>query len=205
MCRHFYAIMPTTNLSTPDFYRELIASTGYEWLKVIRKLIIEYARCTKPQTGLFEFIITQGESSVSVLPPESSLNFIAVFVYLIKPAELPGDDDRGFSIPTIRIDHRFQSVFSNQLVIRLRVKGRIKGESRTTQIHTNPLTKGDYIAEDFRQNRCIMLIDGFDRYWTYDEPVIIGDRHLFFAFLMFLSGVSDAVTPFFTTVFEPSP
>jgi len=161
---------------------------------------------TKPQTGLFEFIVAQSESSISVLPPESSLDFISVFVYLlVKPTELTGNDDRCFSIPTVGIDHRFQSVFSNQLMIRLRIKGRIKGESRTRQIHTNLLTKGDYIAKGFRQNRCIMLIDGFDRYRAYDEPVIIGDRQLFFAFLVFVSRVSDAVTPFFTTVFDPSP
>ena len=96
-------------------------------------------------------------------------------------------------------------MFSNQLMIRLRIKGRIKSESRTPQIHTNLLTKGDDIAKGFRQNRCIMLIDGFDCYRAYDEPVIISDRQLFFAFLMFVSGVSDAVTPFFTTVFDPSP
>ena len=28
---------------------ELIASKGYEWLKVIRKLIIEYAKCRNPK------------------------------------------------------------------------------------------------------------------------------------------------------------
>ena len=55
-------------------------------------------------------------------------------------------------------------MFSNQLMIRLRIKGRIKSESRTPQIHTNLLTKGDDIAKGFRQNRCIMLIDGFDCY-----------------------------------------
>ncbi len=67
------------------------------------------------------------------------------------------------------------------------------------------MSEGDYIAEGFRQNRCIMCVDGFGRYRAYDEPMVIGDRQLLFAFLMFVSGVSDTVTPFFTTVFEPSP
>ena len=161
---------------------------------------------TKPQTGLFEFIITQGKSSISILPPESSLDFISVFVYLlVKPAELTRNDDGFLSIPPVGIDDRFQSVFSNQLMIRLRIKGRIKGESRTRKIHTNALTKGDDLAEGFGQNRCIMCVDGFHRYRAYDEPMIIGNRHLFFAFLMFVSRVTDTVTPFFTTVFEPSP
>ena len=161
---------------------------------------------TKPETGLFEFIVAQGKSSISVLPAESSLDFISVFVYhFVKPAELTRNDDGFFSIPTIRIDHRFQSVFSNQLMIHLRIKGRIKRESRIREIHTNALTKGDDIVEGFGQNRCIMCVDGFDRYRAYDESMIIGDRQLLFAFLMFVSRVSDTVTPFFTTVLEPSP
>ena len=65
--------------------------------------------------------------------------------------------------------------------------------------------KGDKIGECFGQNRCIMVIDRFGGYRTDDEPLIVGDGQLFFAFLMFVSRIADAITPFFTTVFDPSP
>ena len=90
-------------------------------------------------------------------------------------------------------------------MIHLGIKSRIKGESSPRKIHANTFAKGDDIAESFRQKCCILSVDGFDRYRSYDEPVIIGEDHFFFAFLMFVSGVSDTVTPFFTTVFDPSP
>ena len=93
----------------------------------------------------------------------------------------------GSLISPVGIDHGDQSLFSNKFMIHLRIKGRIKCESRPRKIHANLFTKGDYIAEGFGQNRCIMCVDGFGSYRSYDEPVIIGDRQLFFAFLMFVS------------------
>jgi hypothetical protein len=50
-----------------------------------------------------------------------------------------------------------------------------------------------------------VLVDGFDRDRTEDEAVVVNDRELFFPFLVFMTGVAEAFTPFFTTVLEPSP
>ena len=65
--------------------------------------------------------------------------------------------------------------------------------------------KGDKICECFGQNRYPMVIDRFGGYRTDDEPLIVGDGQLFFTFLMFVSRIADAIAPFFTTVFDPSP
>ena len=50
-----------------------------------------------------------------------------------------------------------------------------------------------------------MLIDGLNRDRTDDEAVIVDDRQLFFTFLVFMSGIAEALAPFLTTVLEPSP
>ena len=50
-----------------------------------------------------------------------------------------------------------------------------------------------------------MLVDGFDRNRPEDEAVIIDDRELFFALLVFMSRVAEVIAPVFTTVLEPSP
>ena len=104
-----------------------------------------------------------------------------------KPPELAGDDDRGLSIPPVWINDGDQSVCFDEVMIRLRIKGGIQRESRCAQIHANPMTKGNKIGEGFRQNRCIMCVDGFRRYRSDDESMIIGDRQFFFTFLVFVS------------------
>ena len=67
------------------------------------------------------------------------------------------------------------------------------------------MRKSNKIGECFGQNRCIMVIDRFRGYRTDNEPVIVGNGQLFFTFLMFVSRITDAIAPFFTTIFDPSP
>jgi len=49
------------------------------------------------------------------------------------------------------------------------------------------MTKGHKTRKGLRQNRCIVFIDGFRRYRTYDESMIIGEDQFFFTFLVFVS------------------
>ena len=78
-------------------------------------------------------------------------------------------------------------MFFDNLMIRLRVKPRIEGESGCAEIDANTLAKGDKIGKGFRQNRCVMVVDGFRGYRSNDESVIISDRQFFFTLLMFVS------------------
>ena len=75
----------------------------------------------------------------------------------------------------------------DKLMIRLRVKPRIQRQGRRTQIQTYTMTKGKKPRKGFGQNRCIMCVDRFRRYRTYNESMIIGDRQFFFTFLVFVS------------------
>ena len=61
------------------------------------------------------------------------------------------------------------------------------------------------MRQGFGENNGVVLVDGFDRDRPEDEAVIIDDRELFFALLVFMSRVAGAFAPFFTTVLEPSP
>lgn len=61
------------------------------------------------------------------------------------------------------------------------------------------------MRQGFGENNGVVLVDGFDRDRPKDEAVIVDDRELFFAFLVFVSRVADVIAPFLTTVLEPSP
>lgn len=65
--------------------------------------------------------------------------------------------------------------------------------------------KGHKLRQGLWENNGVVLVDRFDRGRTEDEAVIVNDRQLFFPFLMFMAGVANALTPFLTTVLEPSP
>ena len=52
----------------------------------------------------------------------------------------------------------------------------------SVRLHANTMTKGNKIGECFRQNRCILLVDGFGRYGSDDESMIINDGQFFFPF-----------------------
>ena len=78
-------------------------------------------------------------------------------------------------------------MFFDNLMIRLRVKPGIECESGCAEIHSNTMAKGDKIGKCFGQNRCVMLVDGFRRYRSNDEAMIIGDGQFFFTFLVFMS------------------
>ena len=138
---------------------------------------------------MFEFIVAQCEFSISVLPPESSLDFISLFVNIFsKPAEHASNNNRFFGVASVRIDHRYQPLFFDNVMIRLRIKPGIKRECGCAEIHANTMAKGDKIGKgNLGQNRCIMFIDGFRGYRSNDEAMIIGDNQFFFTFLVFVS------------------
>ena len=78
---------------------------------------------SKTETGFLEFIVAQSDFSISILPAESSLDFVSFFVYFfVKPSEHARNDDRFFSIPPVGMDDGDQSVLSNHLMIRLGIK-----------------------------------------------------------------------------------
>ena len=49
------------------------------------------------------------------------------------------------------------------------------------------MTKGHKTRKGLEQNRCIMFIDGFRRYRSNDESMIIGEDEFFFTLLVFVS------------------
>ena len=75
----------------------------------------------------------------------------------------------------------------DKLMIRLRIKPRIQRQGGCAQIQTNTMAKSKKTRKGFRQNRCIMFVDRFRRYRTYNESMIIGDGQFFFTFLVFVS------------------
>ena len=72
-------------------------------------------------------------------------------------------------------------------MVRFRIKGGIQRESRCAEIQTYTMTQGNKTGKGFRQNRCIVFIDGFGRYRRNDESMIIGEDQFFFTFLVFVS------------------
>ncbi len=75
----------------------------------------------------------------------------------------------------------------DKLMIRLRIKPRIQRQGGRTQIQTNTMAKSKKTGKGFGQNRCIMCVDRFRRYRTYNKSMIIGNRQFFFTFLVFVS------------------
>ncbi len=75
----------------------------------------------------------------------------------------------------------------DKLMIRLRIKPRVQRQGGCAQIQTNTIAKSKKTRKNFGQNRCIMCVDRFRRYRTYNESMIIGNRQFFFTFLVFVS------------------
>ena len=103
-------------------------------------------------------------------------------------SEHASNDNRCLSIPPVWIDNGDQPVCFDKVTIRLRIKPGIECECGRVQIHANTITQGNKTGKGLgKPNRGILWIDGFRRYRTDDESMIIGDNQFFFTFLMFVS------------------
>lgn len=96
-------------------------------------------------------------------------------------------------------------VLGEEIAIGLRVKARIQGDGGLGYVEADALGKRGQIREAVRQQAGVMDVDGFDCQGAQDKAVIIDNRELLFAFLVFMARIADGRPPFLTTVLEPSP
>ena len=66
------------------------------------------------------------------------------------------------------------------------------------------LKRKSLLKERQHRQRCILLVDGFNRERPNDKVTVFHHGQLFVPFLVLMAGVADARGPFFTTVWEPS-
>ena len=102
-------------------------------------------------------------------------------------------------------DHRLHVVSFDDVLIVLGVKSGIQCDGRASEINADLLGAVHQSGQGFRQNDCVLLIDGLHGERTDHETMVVYDRQFFCPFLVLMTGIADAEAPFFTTVLEPSP
>jgi len=123
----------------------------------------------------------------------------------IKPAEHPRNRDRRLGIAAIGIYHRLHVVSFDDVLVVLGVKAGIQRDGRASEIKADLIGEVHQSGQGFRQNDCVLLMDGLHGDRTDHETMVFDDRQFFVTFLVLMTGIADAKAPFFTTVLEPSP
>ena len=159
-----------------------------------------------PLADVREPIIADHQLTIRVLPSKGPLNLVAPSIAgSVKPPKLPSNGDGLLGIATVRRDHWFPLLGFDRVPIAFGVKSGVSGQSRSRKIDPKTTRKSNKMRQGFWENDGIVLVDRFDRDRPKHKAVVVYDGHLFFAFLVFMAGVTNAVAPLFTTVLEPSP
>ena len=135
-----------------------------------------------------------------------ALHFVAQSIQTpIKPAEHASHRDRCLGIAAIGIDHRLHVVSFDHVLVVLGVKASIQRDGRASEINADLIGAVHQSGQGFRQNDCVLLIDGLHGERTDHETMVFYDRQFFFTFLGLMTSIAEVEAPFFTTVLEPSP
>src|SRR5262249_31330124 len=120
-------------------------------------------------------------------------------------AEPPSHRDRRLGIAAIGIGHRLPGVRFGHVLGVLGVKASLQRDGRASEINAELIGAVHQSGQGFRQQDCVLLIDGIHGETTDREPMVCYDRQFFSTFLVLMTSIAEAEAPFFTTVLEPSP